>query len=44
VLPVLDEAGLSDLDPYAAERLALMRERYGDFIARTRRRVEAGAG
>src|SRR5215218_2238369 len=40
VLPVLDEAGIADLDPHAAERLALMRERYGDFIARTRRRAQ----
>ena len=39
VLPVLDEAGVADLDPYAAERLAQMRERYGDFIARARRRA-----
>ena len=41
VLPVLDEAGIADLDPYAAERLASMRERYGEFIARTRLRAEA---
>jgi hypothetical protein len=43
VLPVLDEAGLAELDAYAAERLRLMRERYGDFIARTRRRAEMEA-
>jgi hypothetical protein len=43
VLPVLDEAGLAELDAHAAERLRLMRERYGDFIARTRRRAEAEA-
>jgi hypothetical protein len=38
VLPVLDEAGLAQLDPFAAERLATMRERYADFIARVGRR------
>ena len=44
VLPALDASGMAELDPYAAERLAAMRQRYGDFIARTRRRAEAGAG
>jgi hypothetical protein len=43
VLPVLDEVGLETLDPHAAERLREMRERYGDFIARTRRRAELDA-
>ena len=41
VLPVLEQAGFEGLDPYAAERLGLMRERYGDFIARTARRAAA---
>jgi hypothetical protein len=37
VLPVL-EAGLTpELDSYAAERLAAMRERYADYIARAGR-------
>ena len=44
VLPVLEQAGVEHLDPYAAERLAQMRERYGDFIARAARRAQAGAG
>ena len=43
LLPVLDASGMAALDPYAAERLAAMRERYGDFIARTQRRAAAGA-
>jgi hypothetical protein len=43
VLPVLDASGMAELDPYAAERLATMRERYGDFIARAERRAQAGA-
>jgi hypothetical protein len=41
VLPVLDAAGLAELDPYAAERLSSMRERYADFIARAERRARA---
>jgi hypothetical protein len=41
VLPALDEAGLADLDPHAAERLSLMRERYAEFIARAQRRSAA---
>ena len=36
VLPVLEESALADLDGYAAVRLAEMRERYGDYIARIR--------
>jgi hypothetical protein len=39
VLPVLEEALTEDLDGYAAERLAAMRERYADFIDRARARV-----
>jgi hypothetical protein len=34
VLPVLEAAGFSELDAHAAERLARMRERYGDYIGR----------
>jgi hypothetical protein len=34
VLPVLDAAGLGELDGYAASRLAEMRERYADYFAR----------
>jgi hypothetical protein len=34
VLPVLEETLTEDLDAYAAQRLAAMRERYADFIAR----------
>jgi hypothetical protein len=37
VLPVLDAAGFADLDDHAAERLARMRERYGDYIRRIER-------
>jgi hypothetical protein len=44
VLPVLEEAGMAGLDPHAAERLATMRSRYADFIARTHRRGARGAG
>ena len=43
VLPALDASGMAALDPYAAERLGAMRERYGDFIARTERRAAAAA-
>jgi hypothetical protein len=38
VLPVLDEAVTVDLDAHAATRLAAMRERYADFIARAEAR------
>jgi hypothetical protein len=38
VLPVLDEAVTADLDGHAATRLAAMRERYADFIARAEAR------
>jgi hypothetical protein len=41
VLPVLDEVGIAALDGHAAERLASMRERYADYIARVAR---LGAG
>ena len=34
VLPVLEAAGLSELDGHAATRLAEMRERYRDYFAR----------
>ena len=34
VLPVLDSAGVAELDAYAAERLASMRDRYSDYIGR----------
>ncbi len=34
VLPVLEDTLTEDLDAYAAHRLAAMRERYADFIAR----------
>jgi hypothetical protein len=37
VLPVLDEVGIAALDGHAAERLASMRERYADYIARVAR-------
>jgi hypothetical protein len=37
VLPLLDEAGLEQLDGYAAMRLGEMRTRYADFFARRRR-------
>ncbi len=40
LLPVLDEALDARLDAYAAERLADMRSRYADYIAR----IEARAG
>ncbi len=40
VLPVLDDAGFSELDDHAAERLARMRERYGDYIRRIERLPE----
>jgi hypothetical protein len=36
VLPLLEAADLAALDAHAAERFALMRERYGDYIARER--------
>ena len=40
LLPVLEEALRAELDGYAAERLADMRSRYADYIAR----IEARAG
>ena len=36
VLPLLEGAGIAELDAHAAERLAAMRERYGSFIERER--------
>ena len=39
VLPVLDGAITPDVDGHAAARLADMRERYADFIARAQRRA-----
>jgi hypothetical protein len=39
VLPVLEEGLTSDLDSYAAERLAQMRERYASYIARVQSRA-----
>jgi len=43
VLPVLDTAITSDVDAHAAARLAEMRERYADAIARTRRKAATRA-
>ena len=40
VLPVLEAADLDLLDAYAAGRLRDMCERYADYIARTRARIE----
>jgi hypothetical protein len=37
VLPVLDRYVSADLDAYATGRLAEMRDRYSDYIARVRR-------
>lgn len=37
VLPVLDRHISADLDAYATARLAEMRDRYSDYIARVRR-------
>jgi hypothetical protein len=39
VLPVLEEGLTPDLDSYAAERLAQMRERYAGYIARAQSRA-----
>jgi hypothetical protein len=39
VLPVLEETLTDELDAHAAQRLAAMRERYADFIARSRSRA-----
>lgn len=39
VLPVLDEGLTPELDRYAYERLALMRERYAAYIARAQSRA-----
>jgi hypothetical protein len=41
VLPVLEAAGVERLDDHAAERLARMRERYGEAIARLERLRDA---
>jgi hypothetical protein len=41
VLPVLDAALTPELDGYAWERLAQMRERYAGYIARAQSRSEA---
>jgi hypothetical protein len=43
VLPVLEEGVRAEIDAYAAERLAGMRERYADYIARTRALADDGA-
>ncbi len=44
VLPVLEAALGPDLDAHAAERLAGLRERYGDAIARSERRAAVREG
>ena len=36
VLPLLEAAGIAELDAHAAERLEAMRERYRSFIERER--------
>jgi hypothetical protein len=36
LLPVLEAAGVEDVDTPSAERLAVMTERYADYIARVR--------
>ena len=41
VLPVLEQAGVGELDTHAAERLEAMRERYGGFIERERAALRA---
>src|SRR6202020_2213815 len=40
VLPVLEEGLTAELDSYAAERLAQMRERYASYIARVQARAQ----
>ena len=40
VLPVLESAGLPELDGHGAERLADMQQRYADYIERVRGRAE----
>jgi hypothetical protein len=40
VLPVLEEGLIPELDAYAAERFAQMRERYAGYIARIQSRAE----
>jgi hypothetical protein len=40
VLPVLESAVTPEIDGHAAERLADMRDKYADFIARARARAE----
>jgi hypothetical protein len=37
VLPVLEEALTEEIDGYAAQRFVAMRERYADYIERSRR-------
>jgi hypothetical protein len=44
VLPMLETRLHSGLDAHAAERLIEMRERYADYIARERRRLELDGG
>ena len=39
VLPVLAEADVASIDGHAAARLAAMREKYADFIARAEKRA-----
>ena len=41
VLPVLDEGLTPELDAYASERFAQMRERYATYIARAQARAGA---
>ena len=43
VLPVLEAALTPEVDTYAASRLAEMRERYADYIARAERRAVLAA-
>src|SRR3712207_5709156 len=43
VLPVLDECVTSEVDGHAATRLAEMRDRYADYIARAERRAALAA-
>ena len=43
VLPVLEQAITPDVDGHAAARLAEMREKYAEFIARAQRRAALAA-
>jgi hypothetical protein len=43
VLPVLDAALTTDVDGYAADRLAEMRGKYAEYIARAQRRAALAA-